>query len=60
MKFKTRLRVTFIIIIVVPLALIACAFCIIGLYLMNAQKGLPMERMDYGYMSDGSSTVIIK
>ncbi len=58
MKFKTRLRVTFIIIIVVPLALIACAFCIIGLYLMNAQKGLPMERMDYGYMSDNMQEIV--
>ena len=45
MKFKTRLRVTFITIIVLPLALIALAFCGIGLYLTNLQKGLPVGQM---------------
>ena len=45
MKFKTRLRVTFIIIIVLPLALIALAFCGIGMYLTNLQKGLPAGQM---------------
>ena len=45
MKFKTRLRVTFIIIIVLPLALMALAFCGIGLYLTNLQKGLPVGQM---------------
>ena len=45
MKFKTRLRVTFIIIIVLPLALMALAFCGIGLYLTNLQKGLPAGQM---------------
>ena len=58
MKFKTRLRVTFIIIIVLPLALIAFAFCGIGLYLMNVQKGLPMERMDYTYMSESMREIV--
>ena len=45
MKFKTRLRVTFIIIIVLPLVLMALAFCGIGLYLTNLQKGLPAGQM---------------
>lgn len=47
MKFKTRLRVTFITIIVLPLVLTALAFCGIGLYLMNVQKGLPLGQIDY-------------
>ena len=43
MKFKTRLRVTFITIILLPLFLTAIAFCGIGLYLTCVQKGLPLE-----------------
>ena len=39
MKFKTRIRVTFISIIVLPLVLTSLAFCGIGLYLVNVQKG---------------------
>ena len=58
MKFKTRLRVTFIIIIVLPLALIAFAFYGIGLYLMNSQTGLPMERMDYTNMSENMKEIV--
>lgn len=41
MKFKTRLRVTFITIILLPLFLTAIAFCGIGLYLTSVQDGLP-------------------
>lgn len=41
MSFKTRLRVMFITIIVLPLILTSLAFCMIGLYLMNIQKGAP-------------------
>ena len=52
MKFKTRLGVTFVTIIVLPLALTALAFCGIGLYLMGVQKGLPIEQLDYSAMSD--------
>ena len=58
MKFKTRLRVTFIIIIVLPLVLIAAAFCGIGIYLINVQKGLPMEHMDYSFMSENMQEVV--
>ena len=47
MKFKTRLRVTFITIIVLPLVLTTLAFCGIGLYLMNVQKGFPVVKPDY-------------
>lgn len=47
MKFKTRLYVTFATIVVLPLVLTAVAFCGIGMYLMNVQKGLPIDRIDY-------------
>ncbi len=46
MKFRTRLRVTFVTIIALPLVLTALAFCGIGLYLMNVQKGFPIEELD--------------
>ena len=52
MKFKTRLRVTFAVIIVLPLALTALAFFLIGLYLMDVQKGLPMESFGYNELSE--------
>lgn len=58
MKFKTRLRVTFVVIIVLPLALIAAAFCGIGMYLLNAQKGLPLGRLDYSFMSENMQEVV--
>ena len=57
MKFRTRLRVTFIIIIVLPLILTALAFCGIGLYLMNAQKGFPIVRLDYSTMTENMRQV---
>ncbi|MDE6167674.1 MAG: HAMP domain-containing histidine kinase [Acetatifactor sp.] len=58
MKFKTRLRVTLIIIIVLPLALTAMAFCGIGLYLINSQKGLPIGPMDYTVLSENLQEVV--
>ena len=58
MKFKTRLRVTLIIIIVLPLALTAMAFCGIGLYLINTQKGLPIGPMDYTVVSENLQEVV--
>ncbi len=57
MKFRTRLRVTFVIIIVLPLLLTAVAFCAIGLYLMNAQKGFPIVRLDYTTMTENMRQV---
>ena len=47
MKFKTRIRVTFISIIVLPLVLTSLAFCGIGLYLVNVQKGFSVESAGY-------------
>ncbi len=52
MKFKTRLRVTFISIIVLPLLLTIMAFVVIGIYLMNVQQGVGLQELDYSVMSD--------
>lgn len=52
MKFKTRLRVTFITIILLPLFLTAIAFCVIGLYLTSVQRGLPVAEMSYENMQE--------
>lgn len=51
MKFKTRLWVMFITIIVLPLILTSLAFCGIGLYLMQVRKGAPAPPLAY----EGSS-----
>lgn len=58
MKFKTRLQVTFIMIIVLPLVLTTLAFCGIGLYLMNVQKGLPMDKIDYSAVSENMQEIV--
>ena len=52
MKFKTRLKVTFISIIVLPLLLTAIAFVEIGIYLMNVQQGIGLQEIDYSMMSE--------
>lgn len=52
MKFKTRLRVTFISMIVLPLLLTIMAFVVIGIYLMSVQKGIGLQEIDYAMMSD--------
>lgn len=58
MKFKTRIRVTFITIILLPLVLTSLAFCAIGLYLMNVQKGLPIEEFDYAVLSENMRELV--
>ncbi len=52
MKFKTRLRVTFITIIFLPLLLTMLAFCVIGVYLMNAQPGVSIQNLDFALISE--------
>lgn len=52
MKFKTRMRVTFISIIVLPLFLTIMAFLVISIYLLSAQKGIGIPNIDYESMSD--------
>lgn len=58
MKFRTRLRVTFVTIIALPLVLTALAFCGIGLYLMNIQNGFPVEELDYTAMTENMREVV--
>ena len=58
MKFKTRLYVTFITIIVLPLMLTSLAFCGIGLYLMNVQKGFPAAEFDYSVVSENMQEIV--
>ncbi len=52
MKFKTRLKVTFISIIVLPLLLTILAFVTIAIYLMNVTPGGKLAPLDYSSMSD--------
>lgn len=52
MKFKTRLRITSLMIVILPLALTAVAFVSIGSYLMNEQKEYGIVVSDYTMMSD--------
>lgn len=47
MKFKTRLLVTFVTIITIPLILCAVAFFVISIYLMNTRNGYPLKEIDY-------------
>lgn len=58
MKFKTRLRVTFITIIMLPLVLTAIAFITIGIYLMNMNQGFSLEAFDYSMMSEGMEAFV--
>ena len=58
MKFRTRLQVTFITIIVLPLALTILAFCGIGVYLMNVQKGFPIVKPDYTALAENMQEAV--
>ena len=58
MKFRTRLRVTFVTIIVLPLVLTALAFSGIGLYLMNVHQGFPAVDLDYTAMTENMREVV--
>lgn len=54
MKFRTRLQVTFITIIILPLVLTALAFFIIGFCLLyHPAKDITITEIDYSLMSDG-------
>ena len=56
MKFKTRLWITFLMIVLLPLLLTAIAFISIGGYLLNAQKEYGIVVSDYTMMSDPVQT----
>jgi len=58
MKFKTRLRVTFVTIVFLPLVLTALAFCGIGLYLVNMQAGFPVGPFDYTDVSENMKEIV--
>ena len=58
MKFKTRLQITFITIVLLPLVLTAVAFIVIGIYLMNHQLGFHPQELDYAKMSESMQTFI--
>ena len=47
MKFKTRLLITFVVIIVVPLLLTAIAFMGIGIYIVNSEQGSGISGIKY-------------
>ena len=50
MKLKTRLRITFVTIILLPLLLTSLAFIGIGLVLLYTQKQLPSNPFDHNMM----------
>ena len=52
MKFKTRLVVTFVTIIAIPLVLCAAAFLVISIYLMNVRNGYPVKELDYSLIAN--------
>lgn len=52
MKFKTRLVVTFITIIAIPLVLCAVAFLVISIYLVNVRNGYPVKELDYSLIAN--------
>ena len=57
MKFRTRLWVTFAIMIIIPLVLTAAAFIMIGTFLMRGQSLHGFTEIDYSTMSDSMETV---
>lgn len=57
MKFRTRLWVTFAIMVIIPLVLTAAAFIVIGTFLMRSQTRNGFTEIDYSTMSDSMETV---
>ena len=58
MKFKTRLQVTFISIILLPLLLTVLSFIIIGIYMTHIQKGYGLRDLNYSMMSDNLQDLV--
>ena len=58
MKFKTRLQVTFVTIVLLPLVLTTVAFIVIGIYLMNMYQGYSVQELDYAMMSETVDTFV--
>ena len=57
MKFKTRLKVTFAVIVLVPIILMTFAFMLIGATLLRSQRISGFGDVDYATMSDGGQAV---
>ncbi len=53
MKFRTRLQVTFMAIVILPLVLTVLAFIIIGGVLFHPDRDVTITEIDYTMMSDG-------
>lgn len=58
MKLKTRLRITFASIILIPLLMSVIAFTIIAIYLINVKQGISFTDLDYVTMSDNMQEVL--
>lgn len=58
MKLKTRLRVTFASIILLPLLMSVMAFTVIAIYLVSTKQGLAFEELDYVTMSDNMQELV--
>lgn len=58
MKFRTRLQVTFLSIILLPLILTAVAFLVIGIFLTSANQGVPISSLNYDTMTDNMQSIL--
>lgn len=58
MKLKTRLRVTFASIILLPLLLSVMSFVVIAIYLTSANKGIAFTELNYEDMSDNMQDIV--
>ncbi|MBE5866208.1 MAG: HAMP domain-containing histidine kinase [Lachnospiraceae bacterium] len=58
MKLKTRLRVTFASIILLPLLLSVMCFVVIAIYLVNINHGEDFTKLDYATMTDNIQEVV--
>ncbi len=58
MKFRTRLRVTFLSIILLPLILMVLAFVAIAIYLGNVQQGFHFQEINYPMISESMQSFV--
>ncbi len=58
MKLKTRLQITFITIIMLPMILTVIAFSVIGIYLTNINQGFNVADLDYAMMSESLQSFV--
>lgn len=58
MKFKTRLQVTFLSIIFLPLVLTILAFLVIAVYLGNVQQGFDLQKLNYPMIMENMQSFV--